>query len=75
METYKIQIDRDSCVGDKLCSEVALATFEIDDEGKAVVRALEGDPTEDVLSAARNCRLYAITLHDAATGQRVWPPA
>jgi ferredoxin len=74
MAKYRIRIDRETCVGDKACCEEAPGTFEMDDEGKAVVTNPEGDLPKYVLSAARNCRLEAITLHNAETGMQVWPP-
>jgi ferredoxin len=73
MAKYTITIDGDACVGDKMCCEEAPGTFEVDQDGKVVVTNPEGDPPEDILSAAKSCILQAITLHDTETGERVWP--
>ena len=73
MTEYTIDIDRVTCVGDKLCCEEAPNTFRMDDEGKVVVTDPQGDPPEYILQAAQSCPLDAIILHDAATGQRIWP--
>lgn len=73
MAKYRIGVNRDLCSGDGLCCEEAPATFERDDELKAVVVDPEGDPPEDILSAAQSCPLDAITLHDTETGAQVWP--
>jgi ferredoxin len=73
MPKYKIHIDRELCGGDKRCSEEAPATFQMDGEGKSVVINHEGDPCRDILRAARNCNMEAITLFDAETGRKVWP--
>jgi len=73
MVKYKIEINRDACVGDKFCCEEAPDTFDLDAEGKAVVTDAQGDPPEDVYSAAQGCRLAGIILYDAETGERVWP--
>jgi ferredoxin len=73
MTGYRIEMDRDTCVGDGLCCEEAPATFQRDDEIKTVVIDPYGDPPEDILSAAQSCRLQAITLYDADTGEKVWP--
>ena len=73
MAKYKIDVDRDACVGDGLCCEEAPATFEADDTGRCVVKDPCGDPPEDILLAARRCRLEAIALHDIQTGAKVWP--
>jgi ferredoxin len=73
MARYRIEIDRDLCCGDGLCGEEAPRTFGRGDEFGAVVTNPNGDPPEDILEAARNCPLHAITLFDAETGQKVWP--
>lgn len=73
MARYKILIDRDACDGDRLCSEIAPGTFEMDDEGKVRVIDPQGDPAEDILEAAQRCPLQGITLLDADTGMKVWP--
>ena len=73
MRKYKIHIDRELCGGDKRCSEEAPGTFQMDDEGKSVVVDPEGDPSRDILSAARHCNMEAINLFDAETGEKVWP--
>jgi ferredoxin len=70
---YKIEVDRDTCIGDGFCCEAAPETFEKDDEIKVVVVNPEGDPPEAILTAAQGCKLEAITLHDTDTGMKVWP--
>ena len=73
MVRYRIEIDRDLCVGDKACWTEARCTFDRDDEPKAIVTDPQGNPPEDILAAARNCRFQAITLFDADTDEQVWP--
>ena len=73
MTKYKIQVNREVCVGDRACSEEAPETFALDEDGKAVVTNVQGDPPEDVLRAAKQCVHEGITLHDAETGEQVWP--
>ena len=75
MVQYRIQVDREQCVGDKACSEEAPATFAIDDEMKVVITDPAGDPPENILSAAQACPFDAIVLHDSETGVQVWPKA
>ncbi len=71
MAKYKIRVDRDECMGDQRCGDVAPRTFHLDDEGKAAVLDPEGDPPERILSAANECRMEAIRIQDAATGKDV----
>jgi ferredoxin len=73
MAKYKIEIDRDACVGDGLCVDEAPDTFEMDDEDIAVVINPAGDDSEAILDAAQACPSDAIILHDAETGAKVWP--
>ena len=73
MKKLRIDINRDVCVGDGLCRETAPDTFTADSEGKTVLIEPVGDEPQYIKSAAKSCRLEAITLHDADTGERVWP--
>jgi ferredoxin len=62
----EIQIDRDRCIGSGNCGFFAPATFDIDDDLKAVLLATaggpEGDPHDAVLLAADGCPTEAITV-------------
>ena len=73
MAKYRIEIDRDACVGDELCVEEAPGTFEMDDEDIAVVINPEGDDPDAILAAAEACPSEAIILYDVETGAKVWP--
>ncbi len=73
MRKFRIMIDRQLCVGDGLCCELAPETFAKDDEGNIVVTVPHGDPPEYVLRAARHCQMDAITVCDAETGRKLWP--
>lgn len=73
MTAYRIEIDQEACVGDQLCCEIAPGTFRIGADGKTGVVNQEGDPSQDILSAAKSCRLDAITLYDTQTEKKVWP--
>jgi ferredoxin len=73
MAKYKIEIDREACIGDQLCCNEAADTFEMDDEDIAVVKDPEGNTPDEILAAAQGCPTDAITLHDAESGEKVWP--
>ena len=73
MAPFRIVIDRDACVGDGHCREIAGNTFDIDCEDCCVVIDPDGDPPEDILRAARECLVGAIKLFDARTGEPVLP--
>jgi len=73
MAKYKIEIDRDLCVGDGACCGEAPNTFEMDDDNIAVVADPDGHSPEEILQAAQVCPVDAIILTDAETGEQVWP--
>ena len=73
MTAYRIEVDQEACVGDQLCCEIAPGTFRIGTDGKTHVVDPEGDPPQYILSAAKSCRLDAITLYDTQTEKKVWP--
>jgi ferredoxin len=70
---YRIQINREKCIGDGLCREEADATFEIDKSLRCAVKDAQGNSPEDILFAAWNCPNGCITLFDADTGRKVFP--
>lgn len=68
-----VVIDRDKCIGSASCVAIAPDVFDLDDEGKAIVK--EGASLEDVqaiLDAAKSCPVDAIIVHDA-DGNQIWP--
>ncbi len=60
--SFEISIDRDVCIGSGNCAFWAPATFEVDDEGKAVVIDTDGDPEEAIMNAAEGCPTSAISV-------------
>ncbi len=70
---YKITIDRDLCIGAASCVALALKTFALDSENKAIVLEGEGDPPEMIKLAAESCPTKAIILIDEETGEQEYP--
>lgn len=73
MSKYKIEIDRELCIGDGACCGEAPNTFEMDDENIAVVTDSDGHTDEEIMQAAQVCPVDAIILTDKETGEKVWP--
>ena len=73
MAKYKIEIDRDLCIGDGACCGEAPNTLEMDEENIAVVRDPEGSSDEEILQAAQVCPVDAIILTDIESGRKIWP--
>lgn len=60
-----IRIDRERCMGSGNCSFWAPATFDLDDEGKAIVVDPDGDPRDKIQGAVDGCPTLAISLTEA----------
>ncbi len=73
MGKYKIEINRDLCIGDGACVGEAPNTFEMDADNIAIVKDANGHTDEEILQAAQVCPVDAIILTDAQSGEKVWP--
>ncbi len=72
MMKIKIKIDRNLCIGAAPCTIFAPNVFELDKEGKAVVKDPNGNTYEEILAAARSCPVFAIILENEK-GERIYP--
>lgn len=74
---YKVKVDRALCIGAATCVAIAPKTFELDDEGKAVILKKDGtknktsdftnyeeidDTEQNILDAAKSCPVDAIII-------------
>ena len=69
----KITVDLNVCVGNAMCETFATNTFALNEDRQSRVVNPEGDPEEQVLEAAENCPVTAITVADAETGEQLFP--
>lgn len=69
---YTVNVDRDLCVTLAVCLGIAPGTFELDAEGKAVIKDPDGDDAKTLLEACKGCPVNAIILHHP-NGKRIWP--
>jgi ferredoxin len=60
--TYRIEIDRNTCMGSGVCTVYASSTFDIDDDTKSIVIDPAGDPLEQIEAAAAGCPTGAIKV-------------
>jgi ferredoxin len=72
-EGLVIEIDRELCYGFGDCVSTAPDVFELDDEEKAVVTDPNGASRDDLIDAAWNCPVTAITIREASTGEQIVP--
>jgi len=68
----KVKVDRELCTSVATCVEVAPNTFELDDEGIAVVKNDKGDAEATILQAAKSCPVNAIFVYDD-NGKQIYP--
>ncbi|MBI2442480.1 MAG: ferredoxin [Candidatus Levybacteria bacterium] len=72
---YKVKVDRNTCIGAASCVAVAPNTFDLDNEGKAVVKKKDGSTLSDfvaysdiadeevnIMNAAKSCPVNAIII-------------
>lgn len=72
---FKVKVDRDLCIGAASCVAVAPNTFDLDGEGKAVIKRKDGTTTSDfvgysdiedtevnILNAAKSCPVNAVII-------------
>lgn len=69
----KIEVDRELCISVASCVAVAPNTFELDDEGIAIVKNASGDTKDTILQAAQSCPVNAIKIWDD-NGVQIHPP-
>lgn len=69
----KVVVDRNLCIGAAPCTTIAPEAFELDQEGKAVVKStwtnVEG---KTILEAAQSCPVNAIIVYDEE-GKQIYP--
>ncbi|MBI4995026.1 ferredoxin [Candidatus Peregrinibacteria bacterium] len=69
---YTIEVDRNLCVTLAVCLGLAPNVFELDAEGKAIIKDANGADIETLIESARGCPVNAIIIHDP-NGKRLWP--
>ena len=66
-----IEVDRGLCIGSGDCVDTAPDVFELDSEEKAVVVDPDVASVDDIVQAAANCPVSAITV--AGEGGELYP--
>ncbi len=58
----EVSINRETCIGSGNCSNIAPASFDLDDEGIAIVLDPDAEPEEKVVEAGRACPTDSISV-------------
>jgi ferredoxin len=67
--TYIPRIDQGSCIAEGDCVELLPDVFQVEDFAEVIGTG----PDEQILAAAQNCPVEAITVVDSETGIQVFP--
>jgi ferredoxin len=68
-----IAVDRDLCYGFGDCVDSAPGVFRLDEDDKSVVVDPNAQPRDDIILAAQDCPVDAITITDTVTGEQLYP--
>ncbi len=69
----RISVDHNVCVGNSMCETLAPKVFVLNDDRQSEAVNPDGDTEENILEAAENCPVSAITVVDAETGEKLFP--
>ncbi|MEK7806484.1 MAG: ferredoxin [Chloroflexota bacterium] len=69
----RISVDHDLCVGNAMCETIAPKVFILNENRQSEAVNPAGDTIENILEAAENCPVSAITVRDAETGEQLFP--
>jgi ferredoxin len=69
----RIEVDRELCISVASCVAIAPNTFELDDQGIAIIKNPTGDDAKTILQSAQSCPVNAIRLFDDQNKQ-IHPP-
>jgi ferredoxin len=60
--SWRVEVDREACMGSGICMVYAPGSFVHDDETKAVFQQPPGDPLDAARTAVEACPTGALTL-------------
>ena len=69
----RVSVDHNLCVGNSMCETIAPKVFVLNDDRQSEAVNPEGDTEENILEAAENCPVSAISVVDAETGEKLFP--
>jgi len=69
----RISVDLNVCVGNAMCETFAPKVFVLNDDRQSEVADAAADTLENIMEAAENCPVSAITVVDDETGETLFP--
>jgi ferredoxin len=73
MAKFKIELDRDECIGCGSCAAICPDNWEVGEDGKASFKheEIEDDEFETNKEAAETCAVNAIHIINLETGEKI----
>ncbi len=72
-EDWTVFVDKDKCIGAGVCTAIASKSFEMDEEGKALIlKGIDEENKEALLDSAKACPVAAIIIKNK-NGSPVYP--
>jgi ferredoxin len=68
MRALRVTIDEQACVGNQACVESAPGVFRLNQKGTSEVVDVAAGTEDEIVDAAWNCPVGAISVTDADTG-------
>ena len=69
----RIEVDPNRCVGSTMCVQFAGTVFALNEAGQAVIIDADGADRDEIIDAAAECPMEAISVSDAASGEELFP--
>ncbi len=69
----RVSVDLDICVGNAMCETYAPKVFVLNDDRQSTVADPNADTLENIMEAAQDCPVSAITVIDDETGETLFP--
>ena len=69
----RVSVDLDICVGNAMCETYAPKVFVLNDDRQSTVADPNADTFENIVEAAQDCPVSAITVIDDETGESLFP--
>ncbi len=66
-------VDHDICIGNAMCTSIAPNAFTLSDDRRSVPTTPNADSVEQIIEAAENCPVAAISITYTDTGQKLFP--
>ncbi len=69
----RVSVDLAICVGNAMCETYAPKVFVLNDDRQSTVADPNADTEENIMEAAQDCPVSAITVIDDETGETLFP--